>query len=121
MLETYNSVLINSFRNLKRNINSSPALYILFSIMIIFSILLIGFLTPFFIRNEIPIDLNNVFFIVLFLFIIKGSHDFYNYFTRSEPFTYALSTQISHFRSVFEVFLIVFWTQLGLWVFLSSL
>lgn len=121
MLETYNIVLINSFRNLKRNITSSPLLYFLFSVMIIFSIFLIGFLTLFFIRNQIPIDLNNVFFIVLFLFIIKGSHDFYNYFTKSEPFTYTLSTHVSHIMSVFEVFLVVFWTQLGLWVFISLL
>jgi hypothetical protein len=121
MLETYNVVLINSYRNLKRNINSSPVLYFLFTIMMIFSIFLIGFLTLFLIRNDVPIDLNDVFFVILFLFILKGTYDFYNYFTKSEPVTYALSTQVSHFKTVFEVFLVVFWIQLGLWVFFSSL
>jgi hypothetical protein len=121
MLETYNAVLINSLRNLKGNINSSPLLYVMFSTMIFFSIFLVGFLTLFFINADIPIDLNNVFFVVLFLFVIKGSYDFYNYFIKSEPITYTLSTQVSYFRTTFEVFLVVFWIQLGLWVLLSSL
>jgi len=121
MLDTYNVVLLNSVRNFKRNVKSSPLLYFLFSTMMLFSTFLIGFLTLFFIRNEIPVDLNNVFFVVVFLFLLKGSYDFHNYFTKSEPVTYALSTQVSHFKILFEIFLVVFWLQLGLWVFLSSL
>jgi len=121
MLETYNIILINSFRNFKKNIISSPTLYLLFSSMMVFSIFLIGYLTLFLIKNDVPVSLNDVFFIILFLFIIKGSNDFYNYFTKSQPLTYSLSTQISHFRTVFEIFLIVFWIQLGLWVFFSTL
>ena len=121
MLETYNIVLLNSARNLKRNIKSSPILYFLFSIMMFFSIFLIGFLTRFLISSEVPINLDDVFFIILFLFILKSSYDFYSYFTKSESVTYALSTDVSHFRICFEVFLVVFWTTLGLWVFLLTI
>ena len=121
MLKTYNVVLINSYRNFKKNIVSSPILYILFSFMLVFSIFLVGFLTLFFIRNDVSIDLNDVFFVIFFLFMIKCSYDFYNYFTKSYPVTYALSTQVSHFKTAFEIFLVVFWVQLGLWVFFSTL
>ena len=121
MLETYTVVLFNSARNLKQNIRSSPLLYFLFLIMMIFSIFLIGFFTIFMIRNEVPISLDDIFFIVLFLFVLKASYDFYNYFTKSEPVTYAMSTGVSHFKTSFEIFLVVFWITLGLWIFLITL
>jgi len=121
MLETYNVVLINSFRNFKRNVVSSPTLYFLFSIMLVFSILFVGFLTLFFIQTDVSVDLNDVFFLIVFLFLLKASYDFYNYFIKSDPVTYALSTQVSHFKIVFEIFMVVFWTTLGLWVLFFSL
>jgi len=121
MLETYNAVLLNSFRNLKKNIKASPGLYALFFFMIVFTSFFLGFLTVFLLRTEVEIDINNVFLVVFFLFVIKASHDFYQYFTKSHPVTYALSTQVSHWKTVFDVFLVVFWIQLGLWVFFSSI
>ena len=121
MFETYNTILVNSFRNFKRNVLFSPALYFLFSIMMFFSILFIGFLTFFFIRNDVFVDINDVFFIIFFIFLLKASYDFYNYFTKSYPVTYLLSTQVSQIKTVFEIFLVVFWTTLGLWVLFFSL
>ena len=51
MLDTYNVVLADAARNLKMNIKNSPVLYILFSIMILFSLVMIVMLTYFFIQN----------------------------------------------------------------------
>jgi hypothetical protein len=121
MLETYNVVLIHSVRNLKKNMVSSPVLYLLFGSMMVFSIVLLGYLTLFLMKTEVPLDIDDVFLVIVFLFVLKASYDFYNYFTKSEPLTYVLSTGVSHRVTVFEVFLVVFWVQLGLWVFFSSL
>jgi len=89
--------------------------------MILFSSLFVGFLTVILLRTNISIDINNVFFIVFFLFLLKSSHDFYFTFTKSEPVTYAFSTQQSHWKTVFELFLVIFWIQLGLWVLFSTI
>jgi len=121
MLETYNVILANASRYLRKNIESSPFLYFLFTIIIVFSIVMFGMLTLFFIENEVFVDLNDVFFIILFLFILKSSYDFHNNYTNSPSVYYALSTPISHTKTVFEIFLMVFFVQLGLWVLLSSL
>jgi hypothetical protein len=121
MLETYHVVLAQSRRNLIRNIKKSPFLYFLFSIITVFSGMFLAFISLIIIRNEIAIDLDNVFFIIFFLFIMKGSHDFYHYFTRSDSLTYILSTKQSQMKTVFEVFLVVFWVQLGLWVLISTI
>ncbi len=121
MLETYTILLFHSYRDLKENIRSSPALYVLFTIMIIFSSFFIGFLTLIFIRTDIAFDLSYVFLIILFLFTIKCSYDFYQHFTKAKPLIYALSTPVSHRKTVFEVFCYVFWVNLGLWVILSTL
>jgi len=121
MLDTYHIVLAQSLRNLKRNITSSPILYLLFSVITIFSGLFLAFISLIIINNEIIIDLDNVFFIIFFLFIMKASHDFYQYFTKSDALTYALSTRQSQMKTVFEIFLVVFWVQLGLWVLISTI
>ena len=121
MLETYNVILANASRYLRKNIESSPFLYFLFTIIIVFSIVMFGMLTLFFIENEVFVDLNDVFFIILFLFILKSSYDFHNNYTNSPSVYYALSTPVSHTRTVFEIFLMVFFVQLGLWVLFSSL
>lgn len=121
MLETYTTVLTQSFRNLKKNIIISPFLYVLFSLMILFSSLFIGFLTVILLRTNVSLDINNIFFIVFFLFMLKSSHDFYFSFTKSEPVTYTFSTPQAHWKTVFELFLVVFWVQLGLWVLFSTL
>ena len=84
MLETYNTILVNSYRNLKNNMNASPTLYFLYIAMMILSSFMIGFLTQFFINTEISLDIENIFFIIVFMFILKASYDFYQYFTKSD-------------------------------------
>ena len=114
MLETYNTVLTNASRNLKKNIENTPLLYFLFTIMIIFSMGMMAMLTLFFINNNVEIELNDVFFIIFFMFLMKSSYDFYRYFNKSNPVTYSLSTPVTQFKTVFEIFLVIFWIQLGL-------
>lgn len=121
MLETFTILFLHSYRNLKNNIRSSPVLYLLFTIMLLFSSLFIGFLTVILLRTDVSIDINNVFLIVLFLFIIKGAHDFYQHFTISEPLAYALSSPVKQRQTIFDVFLFVFWVNLGIWAVLSFL
>jgi len=121
MLETYNTVLINASRNLKKNIENTPLLYFLFTIMIIFSMGMMAMLTLFFINNNVEIELNDVFFIIFFMFLMKSSYDFYRYFNKSNPVTYSLSTPVTQFKTVFEIFLVIFWIQLGIWVLFSTI
>ena len=121
MLETYNILLINVIRNLKKNIKNSPFLYFLFIVMILFSILMISFLTLYFIWNDIFINLNDVFFVIFFMFLIKSSVDFYRYFIDSKSFVYILSLPYSNLKLLLEIFILIFCIQLGLWVFFSSI
>jgi len=121
MLETYNLILTDIIRNFKRNIKSSPILYFLFFVMMIFSIAMMAMLTMYFINNDISINLSDVFFVIFFMFLIKTSVDFYRYYINSKPFVYVLSLPISILKSLFEIFLLIFWIQLGLWVFFSSI
>jgi len=121
MLETYNLILTDIIRNLKGNIKSSPILYFLFFVMMIFSIAMIAMLTMYFINNDISINLSDVFFVIFFMFLIKTSVDFYRYYINSKPFVYVLSLPTSILKSLFEIFLLIFWIQLGLWVFFSSI
>jgi len=100
---------------------TSPVLYLLFIVMIVFSTLFLGVISLVLIENDLFINLDTLLFLIIFLFIIKSSHDFYQHFTKSEYLTYALSSPISQKQTIFEVFLMNFWFQLGIWVIFSSL
>ena len=121
MLETYAVVLTDSYRHLLSNIRSSPILYIWFGFMLMFSIGTLGVLTLFFLRSEVFINIDDVFFAVFFLLVMKAGYDFHRYFIKASSLSYALSCPVSHRKTVFEVFLVVFWIQLGMWVLFSSL
>ena len=121
MLETYSLIFTNIIRNLKKNIKSSPILYFVFFIMISFSIAIIARLTWYFINYKISINLTDIFFVVFFIFLIKSSVDFYKYYINSKPIVYVFSLPILKIKPLFEIFLLIFWIQLGLWVFFSSI
>ena len=121
MLETYNTLVLQSLRNLKKNMTTAPVLYLIFIIMIVFSTLFLGVISLVLIENDLFINLDTLLFLIIFLFIIKSSHDFYQHFTKSEYLTYALSSPISQKKTIFEVFLMNFWFQLGIWVLFSTL
>jgi hypothetical protein len=89
--------------------------------MILFSIAMISMLTMFFIENDISINLSDVFFVIFFMFFIKSSVDFYRYYINSKSYVYILSLPVSNFKSLLEIFFLIFWIQLGLWIFFSSI
>ena len=120
MLETYATVLTNSWRNLYQNAKSSPILYLWFSAMMFLSIVMMVGLSTFLIWAEFTVEFKDIFVMIFFLFFMKSSADFHKYFVNSSEVTYALSTQASHKRTVFEIFLVIFWIELGLWALFSS-
>ena len=121
MLETYNTVLVDSVRNLIKNARESPILYFWFGFMLLFSILSISVLSVVIIWTEAEINIMDVFFTIFFLFMMKSSVDFYRYFIKSSQVSYALSTPVSQRKTTFEIFLVVFWVQLGLWALFSGI
>ena len=121
MLKTYTIVLTEQSRNLLRNMWASPVLYLWFLLMLVFSVMMGAFLVLFMVRNEITFKVGNVVMSLFSLFLVKTVSDIHKYFTTSEALVYPLSTQVSHRRTIFEVFLVVFWVNLGLFVLLSSL
>jgi hypothetical protein len=82
---------------------------------------MIAMITMFFIENNVTIKISDVFFVIFFMFLIKSSVDFYRYYISSKPFIYSLSLPVSNFKLLFEIFLLIFFIQLGLWVFFSSI
>jgi hypothetical protein len=121
MLETYSALLTEMSRNLYRNARESPVLYVWFSGMLVFSLMMFAVLTLFMINYQISLKINDIVLSLCFLFLVKSSADFHRYFSTSAVMTYAFSTQVSQKKTLFEIFLVVFWVNLGLFVLLSSL
>ncbi|UCH71631.1 MAG: hypothetical protein JSW62_04330 [Thermoplasmatales archaeon] len=123
MFETTKVILKENTRNLLKKINEAPVLYFIFTCMIIFSIMVFAYTTYFLsvIDIGLNISLEDVFFTIFFVFMLKTIADFYNNFVKSQPVSYSLSTQISQKRTIFEIFLAIFLTQLISWFTFSSL
>ncbi len=128
MFETTKIVLKEISRNLIKKIKDAPFLYFMFFGMILFSIFIFSFATYFLINMETNLDisLEDIFFMVFFIFLLKTVADFYNNFTKSPTITYSLSTQVSQKKTAFEIFLAVLLTELIIWfsfsfIFLLSL
>lgn len=121
MLETYRALLTEVSRNLYRNARESPVLYLWFSGMLVFSLMMFAVLTLFMINYQISLKINDIVLSLCFLFLVKSSADFHRYFSTSAVVTYAFSTQVSQKKTLFEIFLVVFWVNLGLFVLFSSL
>lgn len=121
MLETYTALLTEITRNLYRNARESKVLYLWFMFMIIFSIGMLAVLSMFMIGNAITVSIGDMVLALCFMFLFKSSADMHRYFSTSLAPSYPLATQISQRRTVFEIFLVVFWVNLGLFVLFSSL
>ena len=121
MLETYAAILTNVSRNLKRNIRESPILYSWFGFMMVSSVVMMVYITLFIIQTETEIQFDELFFAIFFIFMMKTTADVHKHYLTSQPVTYILSTQVSQRKTVFELFLFIFWTELGIWALFSSL
>lgn len=117
MFETTKVVLKNNFRSLFKKIKDAPFLYLMFIGMILFSIVIFSFAAFFLINIETNLDisLEDIFFMIFFIFLLKTVADFYNNFTKSQHITYSLSTQVSQKKTAFEIFFALLLTELGIW------
>jgi len=89
--------------------------------MMFFSIVGMAFITLFLIRQNAEVNIYEVFLLIMFVITMKSGVDFHKYYIKSNTISYPLSTPISHQRTISEIFLVVFWLQLGLWAFFSIL
>ncbi|MFH1101815.1 MAG: hypothetical protein V1726_07255 [Methanobacteriota archaeon] len=121
MLKTYLALLTEISRNLLRNARESPVLYFWFGCMLFLSLAMFAVLTVFMVMNEVDVNVNDLVLSMCFLFLFKSSADFHRYYSTASTLTYPFSTQVSQKKTVFEVFLVVFWVNLGIFVLFSSL
>ena len=123
MFETTKIVLLNNRRDLVSKMMDSPVLYFFFGLIIFFSILMFAFLGYYLqiIDTGLEIKLEDVFFMVFFIFMAKSGVDFFNNFVKPGHVTYALSTQVDHKKTITEIYCAVFATNLFIWFVLSSL
>jgi len=117
MFETTIIVLTENTRNLLKKVKETPVLYFIFSGMTIFSIIIFSFATYFIINIEtnLQISLEDMFFTIFFIFMLKSIADFHNNYIKSIPLSYTLSTQKNQKRIVFEIFVAVLIIQLIIW------
>jgi hypothetical protein len=73
------------------------------------------------IDTGLEIKLEDVFFMIFFIFMAKSGVDFFNNFVKPGQITYALSTQIDHKKTITEIYFAVFATNIFIWFTLSSL
>lgn len=119
MLETYKYLFLDIARNFFRNAKTAPLLYMFFGFMMFFSIVGMAFITLFLLRQKAEVNIYEVFLLILFIITMKSGVDFHKHYIKSNTISYPLSTPVSHQRTISEIFLVVFWLQLGLWAFFS--
>lgn len=121
MLETYKYLFLDVARNFFRNVKTSPLLYLFFGFMMFFSVVGMAFITLFLLRQEAEVNMYQVFLMIMFIITMKSGVDFHRHYIKSNTVSYPLSTPVSHQKTISEIFLVVFWLQLGLWAFFSIL
>jgi hypothetical protein len=80
-----------------------------------------AFLTFFLIHTKTTFNFMDVFFSVFFLLLMKSAADVHTYFITAPQASYALSTQVSHRKTVGELVLTIFLINSGLWFAFSLL
>jgi hypothetical protein len=121
MLETSQIILKNTFRTLFKKIRESPILYFFFTCMIFLSVFMFGFLTYILIKTDFNATLEDIFFSIFFIFILKSAADFYYHYVKSPYVTYPLCTQIDQRKTIFEIFLSILIINLTIWLSFSTL
>ncbi len=123
MFETTKLLYIESSRDLIKKFKESPILYLFFIGMLFFSIATFAVTTFLVTRidTNIDVELNDIFYIIFFIFFVKSTVDFYNNFIKSHEITYALTTHEKHIKTSFQVFLYILLTNLLIWFSFSSL
>jgi len=123
MFETTKAIIKQNTRSLISKMKESPVLYFVFTVMTILSVLIFAFLTYFLqiIDTKLDISLEDVYFMVIFIFFMKSSVDFYKFFIKSDEVQYPLSTDIKQRRTIFEIFFSILIINLTIWLSFSLL
>jgi len=121
MFETLKVILTESKRSLFYKFKTSPILYLFFSAMVFFSIIMFAFLTYILLKTEVETTLQDVFFGVFFILLLKSAADFHTHYIKSPQISYPLSTQANQTKTIFEIFLAILLIQLTLWFSFSGL
>jgi hypothetical protein len=116
----YSIELTEISRGFWKKAKESPALYLWFSIILGFSVIMAAKLTEYEMQTPFPIDMDQIFFAVFFLFMLKATADFHRYFVSSKRMEYLLALPVSHSKVSAGVFNTVFWMNMGLWTLFSS-
>jgi hypothetical protein len=99
----------------------SPILYMFFSAMVFFSIVMFAFLAFFLLQTEISFNFMDAFYAVFFLLLMKSASDLHTQFIAAPQVSYALSTQVPPRRTVAEILLTVFLINTMIWFSFSLL
>ena len=123
MFETTKVLVTQNTRSLFSKMKESPVLYFIFTIMTIFSIFVFAYTTYFLqiIDTQLDISLEDIYIVLIFIFFLKSSVDFYKFFIKSDEMLYSLSTAIDHRKTISEVFLSILSINLVIWFLFSSL
>ena len=115
MFETSKILLLEITRNLRRKMRVSPILYLFFSAMVFFSLVMFAFLTFFLLHTETTFNFMDVFFTVFFLFLMKSASDMHTHFISAPQVSYALSADVSSRRTVAGIIVGIVLMNMGLW------
>jgi hypothetical protein len=123
MFETTKIVIAENSRSLKSKIKESPFLYLIFTGTILFSVFVFAYAFFFFvyIGINLEITLEDIFFTVFFLFLLKSAADIYNNYVKSSSVSYSLSTQVNQKKTIAEIFIAVLLIELVIWFSFSLL
>ncbi len=112
--------LTETGRELKRNVTKNRVLYIWFSIIVAFSVVMAARMTVIEADTGMKVDMKQLYFAVFFLFLMKAAGDFHRQYITSKHLEYIMATPVSGTRISASLFNLVFWTGLGLWAAFSS-
>ncbi len=112
--KVYSLELTEISRALRAKAKDSPVLYLWFSVIMATR------LTVFEMDASFPLDMEQIFFAVFFLFLLKASADIHRYFITSDRMEYLFASPLSRLSIPLGVFMVIFWTNLGLWTLFSS-
>jgi hypothetical protein len=100
---------------------TSPILYMFFSAMIFFSLVMFAFLTFFLMHTETTFNFMDVFYTVFFLFLMKSASDMHTHFISAPHVSYALSTDMAPKKTVGDIVFTIVLINMSLWFSFSLL
>jgi hypothetical protein len=100
---------------------ASPVLYFFFTAMILFSVVMFGFLAFFLLHTNTTFDFLDVFYVVFFLLMMKSASDLHTYYIAAPQVGYALATPAPHQKTVGNIVLAIVGVNLFLWFSFSAL